>query len=141
MNKNLITFWVTALSAAACICARADGKKSIDTSKLPPPSDKQGLTYAADIKPIFDHSCVKCHNGPKAKGKLHLDTLEAALKGGEDGKVIEPGKSAESALVLNIAHLGEEEDYMPPPQNKAGIGPLTKEQIGLIRAWIDQGAK
>jgi hypothetical protein len=30
---------------------------------------------------------------------------------------------------------------MPPPRNKANIAPLTKEQIGLIRAWIDQGAK
>jgi len=30
---------------------------------------------------------------------------------------------------------------MPPLKNKAGIKPLTPEQIGLIRAWIDQGAK
>ncbi len=30
---------------------------------------------------------------------------------------------------------------MPPPDNKAGIAQLTKEQVGLIRAWIDQGAK
>jgi len=30
---------------------------------------------------------------------------------------------------------------MPPPKNKAHIQPLTAEQVGLIRAWIDQGAK
>ena len=30
---------------------------------------------------------------------------------------------------------------MPPPDNKDRIPPLTPEQIGLIRAWIDQGAK
>jgi hypothetical protein len=30
---------------------------------------------------------------------------------------------------------------MPPPGNKAGIPRLTPEQVGLIRAWIDQGAK
>jgi mono/diheme cytochrome c family protein len=141
MNRKLAAFCVTALSAAACFSARAEGKKTIDLSKLPPPADKQNVTYASEIKQILDHSCVKCHSGPKAKGKLHLDTLDGALKGGEDGKEILPGNSAGSALVINIAHLGDEDDYMPPPGNKAGIDSLTKEQIGLIRAWIDQGAK
>ena len=99
------------------------------------------MTYEADIKPIFENSCVKCHSGERAKAKLHLDSLEGALKGGEDGKVIKPGKSAESLLVINAAHAGDKDDWMPPPRNRAGIGPLTPEQIGLIRAWIDQGAK
>jgi hypothetical protein len=70
-----------------------------------------------------------------------MDSLESVLKGGEDGKVVVPGKSEESMLVHNIAHVGDPDQYMPPPKNKAGIGPLTKDQIGLIRAWIDQGAK
>ena len=55
--------------------------------------------------------------------------------------LIPPGDSAGSMLVHNIAHAGDPDDYMPPPRNKHGIPPLTKEQIGLIRAWIDQGAK
>ena len=55
--------------------------------------------------------------------------------------MVEPGKSADSMLVHNVAHIGDEDDYMPPPDNKDKIPPLTKEQIGLIRAWIDQGAK
>jgi mono/diheme cytochrome c family protein len=116
-------------------------KGSIDASKLPAPADKKGVTFAADIKPIFEKSCVSCHGPEKAKGKLRLDSLEAALKGGEDGKVVEPGHSAESPLVHNIAHLGDPDDYMPPPKNKGNIPPLTTEQIALIRAWIDQGAK
>ena len=44
-------------------------------------------------------------------------------------------------LVHNVAHAGEPDAYMPPPRNRANILPLTKEQIGLIRASIDQGAK
>jgi uncharacterized membrane protein len=113
-----------------------------DTAQLPPASTKTGVTYATDIKPVFDHSCVKCHSGEKPKAKLRLDTLENALKGGTDGKVITPGDSAKSPLVLNVAHLSKDKDqWMPPPHNKANIGPLTPEQIGLIRAWIDQGAK
>jgi len=113
----------------------------VDVSKLPPVSDQKDVTYAKDIKPIFEKSCTKCHGAERQKGKLRLDSLEAALKGGADGKVIEPGKSAESILVHNVAHLGDEDEFMPPPDNKDKIPPLTKEQIGLIRAWIDQGAK
>ena len=99
------------------------------------------MTYAADIKPIFDKACISCHGPEKQKAKLRLDSLEAALKGGADGKVIEPGKSADSVLVHNVAHVGDEEMFMPPPDNKDKIPPLTKEQVGLVRAWIDQGAK
>ena len=114
----------------------------VDTSKLPPDSTQQGVTYEKDIKPIFDASCIKCHgNVRKVGGKLRLDSLAGVMRGGEDGKVIEPGNSAKSMLVQNIAHLGDEDDYMPPPKNKMGLKQLSPEQIGLIRAWIDQGAK
>jgi hypothetical protein len=131
-----------AAAVAFALAVHAEGKKiKVDISKLPPPSSKTGLTYANDIKPILDKSCIKCHGEEKSKGKLRLDSLAAAIKGGEDGKVIEPGKSAESVLVINVSHLGDEDDYMPPPKNKGHIPPLTKEQIGVIRAWIDQGAK
>ena len=113
-----------------------------DTAQLPPAPTKTGVTYATDIKPVFDQSCVKCHSGEKPKAKLKLDNLENALKGSKDGKVVIPGNSAKSPLVLNVAHLSNDKDtWMPPPHNKANIGPLTPEQIGLIRAWIDQGAK
>jgi mono/diheme cytochrome c family protein len=122
------------LSAAALV-------KKADVSKLPPPSERKDVTYERDIKPIFDNSCVKCHGGKKPKAKLNLETLAGALAGGEDRKVVEPGNSAKSVLVLNVAHLGDRDDWMPPPKNKAGIPPLTKEQVRLIRAWIDQGTK
>ena len=96
------------------------------------------MTYDKDIKPIFQKSCFKCHGPEKQKAKMRLDSLAAALKGSENGKVIEVGDSAKSILVHNVAHIGEEDDWMPPPEKG---DPLTKEQIGLIRAWIDQGAK
>ena len=113
-----------------------------DTARLPPASTKANVTYAADIKPVFDASCVKCHSGDKPKAHLKLDTLENALKGSKDGKVILPGDSAGSMLVKCVAYATDDKDsWMPPLHNKAGIKPLTPEQIGLIRAWIDQGAK
>jgi hypothetical protein len=55
--------------------------------------------------------------------------------------VLVKGDSAKSVIVIQISHQGDPDDYMPPPENKEKIAELTKEQIGLIRAWIDQGAK
>ena len=136
MNLKVSFAITTAIGIASCAFAAG-----VDTSKLPAPSTKTGVTFATDIKPIFDASCVKCHGQTKPKAKLRLDTLEGTLKGSENGKVIEAGKSEKSVLVLNIAHLGDEDDFMPPPKNKLGLKKLTDEQIGLVRAWIDQGAK
>ena len=132
MKKLLIVICIAAVSTLIA----AD--KPVDASKLPPASDKKGVTYDKDIKPIFEKSCFKCHGPEKQKAKLRLDNLAAALKGSENGKVIEVGDSAKSILVHNVAHVGDEDYWMPPPDKG---DPLNKEQIGLIRAWIDQGAK
>ena len=142
MTKRLLAVWLAATFSSALVVFVAQGKDKspVDTSKLPPPADKSGVTYEADIKPMFQKSCVSCHGPEKAKGKLRLDSLQATIKGGEDGKIVDPGHSADSVLVQNVAHIGDPDDYMPPPKNKAGIPALTPEQIGLIRAWIDQGA-
>ncbi|MEJ0091498.1 MAG: c-type cytochrome domain-containing protein [Limisphaerales bacterium] len=113
-----------------------------EDAKLPPASTKTGITYATDIKPIFDASCVKCHSGERPKARLHMDSLEGVLKGTKEGKIITTGDSTNSLLIKVVAHLTPEPDgWMPPPNNKAGIKPLTPEQIGLIRGWIDQGTK
>ena len=136
MNLKSI-FAVAAVVGISSFALAAD----VDTSKLPAAAAKTGVTYATDIKPIFDASCTKCHGDQKPKAKLRLDNLEGIVKGSENGKVVEPGNSAKSVLVHNVAHLGDEDDFMPPPKNKMGLKKLTDEQIGLIRAWIDQGAK
>jgi mono/diheme cytochrome c family protein len=142
MKRLLIPCLVAGLCAVSLAVQAADKEKvKVDVSKIPPPAEKKDVTYAGEIKSIFDQSCVKCHGAQRPKAHLRMDSLEGVMKGGEDGKVVVPGKSAESMLVHNIAHVGDPDQYMPPPKNKAGIGPLSKEQIGLIRAWIDQGAK
>ena len=144
LSKSLFSSLVCGcVLIAVCVFADDKDKSDVDPKLLPPPSTKQGVTYATDIQPIFAKSCYPCH-GPKSakpKGKLRLDTLEAVLKGGEDGPALVKGDSAKSVMVAQISHLGDPDDYLPPPDNKANIAPLTKEQIGLIRAWIDQGAK
>ena len=135
--KSHIALTLAATLAISLIASAVD----IDASKLPPPSTKQGLTFEKDIKPLFDKSCVECHGAEKPKGKLRLDTLAGTLKGSVDGKVLEPGNSAKSFLVANIAFLGDEDDWMPPPKDAKKYPKFTPEEVGIVRAWIDQGAK
>lgn len=159
------------LIIAGLIAASTAAGAGINISKLPPPASQQGVTYEQNIRPIFKASCVRCHSGAKPKGRLRLDSLADALKGGKIGKVILPGDSAHSKLVWAISRLNPK-TAMPPkphkgrgrrewehrPENspneahEAPAGgpphkmlpppkPLTAKQVGLIRAWIDQGAK
>lgn len=138
MTSKVTKFALAALAAVASFALTA----SADDPKLPPPSTKTGVTYDSDVKAIFDASCVKCHSGDKPKARLRLNTLAGVLKGSKEGKVVKPGDSANSVLVKAVAHaFPDEDDWMPPQENKLGIKPLTPEQVGLIRAWIDQGAK
>jgi hypothetical protein len=138
MTINSTKFGLAALAAAMTFALTA----SADDAPLPPASTKTGVTYATDMKPIFDASCIKCHSGDKPKARLHMDTLEGVLKGTKEGKIVTPGDSAGSFIIKAVTHTTTDHDsWMPPLNNKAGIKPLTPEEIGLIRAWIDQGAK
>ena len=66
---------------------------------------------------------------------LRLDRKQAALKGGYSGQVIIPGDSAASKLVQFVAGLNPKV-VMPPAGER-----LSAKEIGLLRGWIDQGAK
>ena len=106
--------------------------RPVEVAKLPAPAAGT-IEFTRDIQPLLSAQCVKCHGPEKQKGGLRLDSKLAALKGGDDGKVIVPGKSAESRLVHLVAGL--EEDKVMPPKGER----LSAEQISLLRAWIDQG--
>ncbi len=140
-HRFLATLTVAALASVTLLAQDKKAETKVDISKLPPASDKKDVTYAKDIKPIMEKSCVKCHGNERPKAKLNLTTLDGILKGSENGKILEAGKSADSPMVHSVAWLGEEDFWMPPKGNKAKIPQLTKEEVGLIRAWIDQGAK
>ncbi|MEY4198568.1 MAG: hypothetical protein RLZZ265_308, partial [Verrucomicrobiota bacterium] len=112
------------------------GVMSAESGKLPPTAVAP-IDFAKDIQPILETSCVRCHGALKPKGGLRLDTRDAALRGGAGGLAILPGRSAESRLIHAVARL-DADTQMPP----AGKGePLTTEQVGKLRAWIDQGVK
>lgn len=102
--------------------------------QLPPPAARQ-IDFQKDVQPIFAARCYSCHGPRQQTSGLRFDIGEAALKGGNSGPVIKAGDSAASPLVRRIAGVA---GLMPMPPS----GPrLTPEQIGNLRAWIDQGAR
>ena len=120
-----------ALTAAA---AAADGQRP-DLSKLPPASGK-AIDFERDVRPIFVAACVSCHGAAKQRAGLRLDDGAEALKGGNSGQVLKPGDAAGSRLFLMVAGL-DAETKMPPEGKK----PLSKDELAILRAWIEQGAK
>jgi mono/diheme cytochrome c family protein len=137
LRRSIARLWDCAPVVAGVIlfpcslCAAAP----VDVSKLPPAATNR-IDFARDIKPIFDASCLRCHGPVKPKSGFRLDSREAALKGGDNGVDIVPGDSAKSPLVHFTAQLVADMEMPPPDKGK----PLTDAQIGLLRAWIDQGA-
>lgn len=91
--------------------------------------------YAEQIKPFFSRYCVECHNAEEAKGGLNLETYKSLREGGENGPVLMPGKADASRLVRLVER--KDKPFMPPKKAKQ---PRT-EEIALLRAWIDAGAK
>lgn len=194
MIKKTHRLLVAALAVSAWPALAADKPdlETIDLTKLPPAAEATGLSFSKDIQPLLKESCVRCHGSERPKAGLRLDSLEGVLKGTEDGKVVVPGDSKKSWLVIAAARI-DDDTAMPPkhrpggpggpggfgggpgaggqggpppgngagPENSAGPGapppggpggrggrgfgpppkPFTAEQVGLLRAWIDQGAK
>jgi hypothetical protein len=99
-----------------------------------PPSAARAIDFVTEIKPLFEASCVKCHAKGKNKGGFSLETREAFLKGGDTGPAALVGKSGESYIVELVA--GVDPDLVMPKKGTK----WTAEQVGLLRAWIDQGA-
>src|SRR5688572_7519675 len=97
------------------------------------------VEFNRDIRPILSDACFNCHgpDKPKRKADLHFDTEEGARADLGGHFAIVPGKPSESKMLERVASA-DPKKRMPPPS----AGPaLTKEQIELLRAWIDQGAK
>jgi len=102
---------------------RADEKAEKESEKL----------FRDKVALILEQNCVKCHNSKTTKGKLSLETFEAAvLKGGDSGGVIIPGDAGQSLLVEQIS--GDK------PAMPAKADPLTADEVKAISEWITKGA-
>jgi hypothetical protein len=102
--------------------------------ELPPPVARQ-VDFVKDVQPIFKAACIKCHGPELQEGDYRLDVREIALtKGANYAPNIIPKKSADSPLIQFVA--GQIDGMLMPAKGAK----LTPEQIGVLRAWVDQGA-
>src|SRR2546423_15683823 len=84
------------------------------------------------VKPLLESRCVSCHGPDKAKAGLRLDSREGALKGGEHGPAVTPGKPSESLLLQAVMH--PKKDLEMPPKEK-----LTTNDIAVPARWGRDG--
>jgi Planctomycete cytochrome C/WD domain, G-beta repeat len=87
-------------------------------------------SFSQKVAPILAERCLACHDAKTAKGRFNVETFASLMRGGESGAEVVPGKSGESNLVNLI-----EDGSMPQDAD-----PLSKEEIAVIRKWIDTGA-
>lgn len=91
------------------------------------------VDYAKEIKPLFAEKCVACHGAESRMAALRLDNKEAAMIGGQTAIAIIPGSAVRSLVYRRVSSTNDG-PKMPP------TGPLSDEQVALIKRWIDEGA-
>src|ERR1700756_5466259 len=82
-----------------------------------------GAVTFDQVRAILNASCTGCHSGEQASAGLHLDSRPGIAR------VVVPGKSAESPLILRVTAEGSRR--MP-----LGRPPLKPEDIVIFRDWI-----
>src|SRR4051812_18576844 len=97
------------------------------------------VDFEKEVLPIFRRNCLACHSATEAQSDLVLESPQTILKGGSEGPAVVPGKGSESRLIKLASK--QKEPFMPPPDNDVKAKPLTPQELGLIKLWIDQGAK
>ncbi|MCH7988193.1 MAG: DUF1549 domain-containing protein, partial [Planctomycetes bacterium] len=92
---------------------------------------KVELTFEKDVLPIFRAKCFRCHAGVEPKGGLNLSQPSTLLIGGDSGAALRIGAAEFSLLYEKVAS-----NEMPASGQK-----LTAKEKGIIRTWINAGAK
>ena len=96
-----------------------------------PEAAASGVSFAADIKPILDRSCVRCHAAGRGSGGLALDSYAGLMNGGNSGAAVVPGQATQSPLVRLV-----EQGKMPRGGNR-----LPQAEIDLLADWVNEGTK
>src|SRR5437762_9928785 len=116
-------FWIPVL--AILFSTRVVGQEDSATTKL----------FEEKVGPILVARCFKCHSAeaPKPKGGLRLDSRDAALKGGDNGPALVPGKTDQSLLLKAVSW--DDPEFQMPPKEK-----LPAAEIEILKQWIAKGA-
>ncbi len=96
------------------------------------------IDFNRDIRPLLSDTCFACHGPAEAdrESELRLDTHAGTFADLGGYQAIVPGNPEESPLYLRLV-TDDENELMPPAGSDKS---LTREQINLIRRWIEQGA-
>jgi len=92
------------------------------------------VDFVSEVQPVFQRHCYKCHGVNKQEAAFRLDHRESALRGGDFGLAIVPGKAAESRLIQVVKGLDQK---MKMPRKGE---PLSVREITVLERWIDAGA-
>lgn len=120
-------FVKTALASLVFFCTTAQVKSE---QKAAP------VSFSRDVAPILALKCQGCHHAQKLSMGLDLTSYAQLRKGGKQSgpnEIIIPGKPDESRLVEVL--LADAEPRMP-----LKLKPLTDQEIGIFKKWIEQGA-
>ncbi|WP_057937673.1 c-type cytochrome domain-containing protein [Algoriphagus resistens] len=104
--------------------------------ELPADNWEEVEFFTGAIQPILDQNCKSCHNPKKLKGELDLSSFKGIHKGGENGAILENGNARESSLFARLILPEDHDDHMPPKDKRQP----RKEEIELIKAWIESGS-
>ena len=96
------------------------------------PADSESPVFEADVRPVLQKRCGKCHGEKVRKGDLDLSTMAGVRRGGESGEAAIADKPADSLLWIMI-----DGGDMPPE----GQPRLTSQERQLIRRWISSGSR
>lgn len=110
-----------------------------ESIRIEAPQRKDAVSFEKEILPILRQNCLACHSANEKQGDLVLESPRGMLQGGDAGPAIVPGRAVES-LLLTLASHGDD-PVMPPEGNDVSAKNLTPAELGLIKLWIDQGAK
>ncbi len=91
--------------------------------------------FVKDVRPILRRVCFECHGAEKHEGGLRFDQRDAALRGGDSGRVLIAGRPEESELLRRVSLARGHEEAMPPRGK-----PLSAREIKVLRDWIASGA-
>jgi WD40 repeat protein len=138
MRCHLQLLMVLIVACNGLIVRAAEEKKS-ETIPIAKLARKAPVDFEREVLPILKSSCLACHNKTTTKGELNLESPQTILKGGESGPAVKPKRSADSLLLKLASHAAK--PRMPPRDNKAAAADLTPEELGVLKLWIDQGAK
>ncbi len=136
MSEQMKLVWLSLAVVLPTALAIADEETPIEPAAV---QLDRPVEFAKDIYPILEANCLACHNLATAESDLVVESVEAMLKGGNNGPALVPEKPEESYLYQLAAR--HEEPAMPPWPNDVEAKKLTPEQLGLLRQWILEGAK